>query len=101
MPNIELASLHLLIKGRVQGVGFRHYVHQCIGVLSIHGWVRNLDDGRVEILAEGSRKDLESFLIEVEKGPSLSQITNIIRTWEKGSGKYKGFQILATVFKPG
>lgn len=96
MSDQVFQAIHLLIEGRVQGVAFRYFVQQCASEFSIHGWVRNLVDGRVELLAEGTKQELENFLIIIEKGPSLSEVTNTICIWNVGSGDYQDFKILAT-----
>jgi len=96
MSDQDFQAIQLLIEGRVQGVAFRYFVQQCASELSIHGWVRNLIDGRVELLAEGTKQELEKFLIIIEKGPNLSKVTHTIRNWKKGSGDYQDFKILAT-----
>ena len=99
MTDQEIQSLHLLIEGQVQGVGYRYFVVECARDRNIRGWVRNLADGRVEIMAEGSKRDLALFLSKVEKGPSYSKIASIHRDWEKGAGKFEGFKVLATALR--
>ena len=96
MSDQALQAIHLLIEGHVQGVAFRYFVQQCASDFSIYGWVRNLTDGRVEILAEGTKHELEDFLIIIEKGPSSSKVTNTICNWIEGTGDYQDFNILVT-----
>ena len=72
--NSSRASIHIRVWGCVQGVGFRAYVAQKASLLGINGWVRNVGHDQVETRAEGDRKDLERFLAEVKKGPSVSDI---------------------------
>jgi len=56
---VKTAALRVLVSGRVQGVGFRYSASRHARMLGLTGWVRNLDDGRVELLAEGSEDALE------------------------------------------
>nr|WP_219914549.1 acylphosphatase [Thalassobacillus sp. CUG 92003] len=69
---------HLIVQGRVQGVGFRATAQQIAGKYNITGWVRNQSDGSVEIEAEGSDKNLESFIQAMKKGPStFAKVENV------------------------
>ncbi len=63
-----------LISGRVQGVGFRAFVLQAAVELGLAGWVRNLSDGRVEALAEGSQRQLGELRALLARGPALSRV---------------------------
>ena len=96
MAEDELLAVHVLVEGRVQGVGFRYFVIQSVRDLAISGWVRNLSDGRVEILAEGKREDLEAMLQRVRKGPSASKVNRVVDEWEAASGAMSGFRMLPT-----
>ena len=68
---------HWFVSGRVQGVSFRAFTYESATDLKLVGWVRNLTDGRVEIVAEGPAKDLESLLETVKKGPPGSRVDNV------------------------
>lgn len=59
--------MHALFKGKVQGVGFRFSAVECALHKDLTGWVKNLDDGSVEIVAEGEHDRLEKFLAELNK----------------------------------
>ncbi len=70
--------LHLLICGRVQGVGFRFFTLETARKLNIAGWVRNLPNGEVEAEAEAQeQKTLERFLDELRKGNSFARVDSI------------------------
>ena len=63
-----------LISGRVQGVGFRFFAESAAAREGLHGWVRNLSDGRVEIAAEGDADAVERFERKVRHGPPAARI---------------------------
>ena len=96
MENGELSQVRAVIEGRVQGVGFRYFVRQAAMGMELVGWVRNLSDGRVELMAEGTRKDCEYLLKLVKQGPSMSEVSRIETQWGNPSGKEKGFRITTT-----
>lgn len=70
-------TLHLLIHGRVQGVGFRNYLSYKAGVLGITGWVRNRSDGRVETVIQGSSDAVAEMLACAHRGPRASEVTGV------------------------
>ena len=70
--------LHFLIQGRVQGVGFRWYVHREASALNLHGWVRNTEDGDVEVVAAGSREDLGELRSSLRRGPRGARVDQLI-----------------------
>ena len=70
-------GVHIVVKGLVQGVGFRYFVSQRAQRLRIAGVVRNLPDGAVEIEAEGPRSLLEELIREVRIGPRASRVTDV------------------------
>lgn len=71
---------HILVQGRVQGVGFRQFTCRAAVQLGLTGWVRNLPDGRVEIVAEGEDLPLTSFMALIRQGPPLSRVDAISAT---------------------
>ena len=66
-----------LVSGRVQGVGFRRFVCARALGLGLKGWVRNLSDGRVEVLAVGTEIQHEKLLLELNKGPQASFVEKV------------------------
>ena len=70
--------LHFLVKGRVQGVGFRWFVHREATELELRGWVRNTEDGDVEVVASGDVADLTELRQSLRKGPRGSRVDHLI-----------------------
>lgn len=66
-----------MVKGRVQGVWFRRFTQQVANELGISGWVRNLDDGSVEVKANVPDEVWEDFLAALKKGPPLARVESI------------------------
>jgi len=87
------AQLHVIVSGRVQGVAFRYFVEQRAVELGLTGWVRNLYDGRVEVLAEGERPTLERLLDELRLGPRMARIENVDLEWRPYTGEFPDFRI--------
>jgi acylphosphatase len=95
-PNDQV-QIHVIIEGRVQGVGFRYFVLEKAYELGVKGWVRNTYNGEVEVLAEGSNKQIEKFLGLIRQGPSLASITKIDIQRNVASGEYIDFSLRLTV----
>ena len=72
------ASRRFVISGRVQGVGFRYFVQSVAIRESLSGWVRNLDDGRVETAALGDKDALERFERAIREGPSGARVDSVV-----------------------
>ena len=84
---------HFLISGRVQGVGFRFFVHDAALRDGIHGWVRNLADGCVEVLAEGEAEAVERFERQLRTGPRASRVDEVRVSASAAIGADTGFEI--------
>jgi acylphosphatase len=70
--------LHFLIRGRVQGVGFRWYVQREAAELNLDGWVRNTEDGEVEVVASGTEEDLSELRAALRRGPRGARVDSVI-----------------------
>jgi len=87
------ARLHAHVSGMVQGVGYRYFVLEAAHQLTLVGWVRNLPDRRVEVLAEGDQGHLERLLDVLQAGPRGSRVSKIDREWLSPTGEFTQFRI--------
>jgi acylphosphatase len=71
------AARRFVVRGRVQGVGFRWFVEREAHILGIAGWVRNNADGSVEILAQGTRDQLTALRSRLREGPRAARVDNV------------------------
>lgn len=93
IPKRGKARAHVVIKGMVQGVLFRHETRARAQVLSVTGWVMNRDDGGVEAVFEGEKDKVLSIVRWCYKGPSGAVVGSVDVKWETYSGKFKGFGV--------
>ncbi len=93
MSDEHLARLRLLITGKVQGVFFRASAADQAKRLGISGFARNLRDGSVELVGEGSRTALESFLEWARRGPPHARVAHVNMEWVEFIGEFRDFQI--------
>jgi acylphosphatase len=84
---------HMLVSGDVQGVGFRWYARGAGTSAGVTGWVRNLVDGRVELVAEGIGPVLQAFCDELRGGRFRDSIRDIEKVEEPPTGEFDGFDI--------
>jgi acylphosphatase len=70
--------LHFLVQGRVQGVGFRWFVEREASELDLRGWVRNTEDGDVEVVAAGEAADLDELRASLKRGPRGSRVDRVV-----------------------
>ena len=85
--------IHLLVKGRVQGVYFRATAQREARQHGLSGWVKNRGDGSVEIVAEGEEDDVKDFLSWAQKGPSTARVDDVDVRWRSYTGEYTDFRI--------
>jgi acylphosphatase len=87
------AAKHLVIHGRVQGVGYRYSMLAQASRIGVTGWVRNRRDGSVEAVVAGSPAQLDDMIAWARQGPPGSKVTEI--AVEDAEGDFQGFEILA------
>ncbi len=87
-----MIARHACFSGRVQGVGFRYTARRIASNYSVTGYVKNLADGRVEILAEGDKEEVDAYLEELREEMSAYIRNAAIDLWPY-SGRYGSFQI--------
>ncbi len=86
-------AIHLHVRGRVQGVGFRYFVVRAAEDSGVTGWVRNLDDGGVEARAEGTGDALGRFLAAVREGPRMALVEEVDVQDVEVSGTFHRFAV--------
>jgi acylphosphatase len=91
-----LARVHVIVEGRVQGVGFRYFVKENALAWGLTGWVRNRWDDTVEVMAEGVREDVDQLLDALRKGPRAAVVDNLKIDWGDYLGEFGGFYIQPT-----
>lgn len=89
-----MPSLHAVVHGEVQGVGFRYFVQRRAEEMGLAGWVRNLPDGSVEVVAEGGRAALGRLLELLGQGPGLAGVDRVDAEWGTATG-IAGFAVRA------
>lgn len=87
-------AVRMVITGTVQGVFFRNFIKEQADKLGIRGFVRNLDDGNVEVVAEGNLVDIDSLIEICKKGPKFANIREVKVEEKKFSGESKEFKVL-------
>lgn len=85
--------LTALVRGQVQGVGYRLFVQRHARELGLSGSAENLTDGRVEVVAEGPRDELEMLLVHLRNGPTHAQVHEVEAIWGEAGG-VRGFYTL-------
>lgn len=82
------------VMGRVQGVGFRLWARRQAQALGLRGYVRNLPDGAVEVIAEGPRALLDQLLDVLRRGPPGAQVRAVETTWGEADGAFSDFRVV-------
>ena len=92
---MSLRRAHLRIHGLVQGVSFRAYAQDEATRLKLGGWIRNLDDGDVEAIAEGSPDDVDQFVRWCHEGPPHAEVESVtLQEDEKATGEFASFKVV-------
>ncbi len=85
---------HFWVSGRVQGVCFRMYTSQQARGLGLTGWVKNLSDGRVEVVIEGEESAIDNLLKWCAHGPSCANVTNVRSQFLPPTGEFDSFRVV-------
>jgi acylphosphatase len=80
-PGDDVARLEAVVKGRVQGVGFRYFVLREARRLQLDGWTSNEADGSVRVVADGPREALDELLDALREGPPSSLVERVVTNW--------------------
>lgn len=89
-----VVSLHVIVRGRVQGVNFRDFAYRRAISLGLTGYVRNLPDMHsVEVMAEGQRERLELLVEQLRAGPRGARVDGVDAQWGEASGQYTRFRV--------
>ena len=89
----ELTSLRAIVRGRVQGVFFRSFVHKWANELRLSGYVRNLANGTVEVRAEGEKQRLEKLIGYLKAGSPAARVDEVLTSWTEYTGSYTDFKV--------
>ena len=91
----DISAVRAVVRGRVQGVGFRDHVEHRARFLRLTGYVRNLEDHRsVEVIAEGPRNALKQLIEHLHHGPSMSRVDAVDIEWRAPTGEHRDFRTL-------
>jgi acylphosphatase len=87
-----ISARHWIVRGAVQGVGFRFFVQRRANELGLHGWTRNLDDGSVEVYATGQSTPLSKLAAALHTGPPMAHVRSV-EEHEGAVENLRGFSI--------
>jgi len=88
-----MEQVRIVVRGDVQGVGFRFATRSMASALGLRGYVRNLPDGSVEIVAEGERAPLDALLRWARRGPPTAHVESMDVDYAEATGRYAAFSI--------
>ena len=86
--------IHIFITGRVQGVFFRQSTRVMAIKNNVNGWIRNLDDGRVEIVAEGETQNIDNLVTWCKTGPANSRVDEFELLDEDSTSEFENFDVI-------
>lgn len=94
MHNSDLQRAHVLVSGQVQGVFFRDSTRQKAEELGLSGWVKNVPEGQVEALFEGSSESIREMVDWCKEGPQRASVENVDVDFESAGGDLESFEVL-------
>ena len=86
-------QLRAVVRGYVQGVGYRVFAFRAARRLGVTGWVKNRPDGAVEVVAEGDEPTLRELVSELERGPSEAEVSHVDTAWGAAENTFAEFEI--------
>ena len=89
----KIMNAHIFVSGSVQGIGFRYFVKSNARRLGLKGWVKNTNDGGVEVLAQGLKEEIEKLIKICEKGPFLAEVKSVQVQWGKEEERFGDFRV--------
>jgi len=89
-----MKRIHVIVSGKVQGLGYRAWVVRIGNLEGLTGWVKNLDDGSVEIVSEGEKNDLQVFTDRLWDGPGGSKVEDVNIEWQEATDEFVEFEII-------
>lgn len=84
---------HIIVRGLVQGVGFRYFAYNRATHLGLTGYVQNLPNGDVEIEVEGERSLIEEFIKELKVGPRAARVADLVIQWQEKTRNFHSFHV--------
>jgi acylphosphatase len=87
---------HIIVEGRVQGVGYRANTSRYANQHDLKGWVRNLRDGKVEILVEGDPEMIDKLIQWCHRGPTSAHVSRVVVDKTDAVGEFRGFTVKST-----
>ncbi|MBI3026572.1 acylphosphatase [Candidatus Woesearchaeota archaeon] len=87
-----MMSLHITVSGRVQGVFFRANIREKAAELGLKGYTKNLNDGNVEVVAEGNEEKIKELIEFIKKGPGIAKVKDI-KIKNKEPENFKSFEV--------
>ncbi|HUQ85685.1 MAG TPA: acylphosphatase [Candidatus Limnocylindrales bacterium] len=89
-----MTQAHIIVSGYVQGVWYRKFVKTNAEKLGLTGWARNIPEGRVEALVQGSQESIEELIELCREGPPFAEVKDVEIDWEEGELAFKVFEIV-------
>jgi acylphosphatase len=89
----EIKRFHAIVRGRVQGVGFRYYTYEKATYLGLTGYVRNRHDGTVEVTAQGPAGAVDEFLHWLHRGPGSASVARVNVYWQSPQNEFDTFEV--------
>lgn len=88
-----MARAEIIVRGIVQGVNYRWFTQRRADALHLNGYVRNMPDGTVSVVAEGARSDIEALMETLRVGPSAAVVESVQVEWHAPSGEFDRFEV--------